>query len=1166
MSIRLHAVLRCVALLVLGWVAGPASAGPADISNVPLSTMTTTSVRPNLMFILDDSGSMASDYLPDSVNNNNNNACFGEFSYNRVFFNPATTYTLPRRGDGTNSYPNASFTAALNDGFNASSGTTNLSNLLDLPWTYVVSQTTVDCTKGQAGCSASTSSNATAGTETVATISSCNGANDFSCKKTTTVYQHYYYTKRVTGTAGACNSNGAYTAVTSLTAAEQQAYANWFQYYRTRMLMMRSASGRVFDAIDPTRYRVGFSTISYTGTANGSDFLNIDNFDAGSGTTAQKALFFSKLYGNPPSGSTPLRPALVKAGQYFAKKATNQAVDPMQYSCQRNYTLLSTDGYWNTAAEPSQPSYVPKRLDGTTPIGDVDGVAGTPRPQLDTFRAANSLSDIAKYFYDTDLRTTALGNCTGSVAGQDVCVNATPKPGDTVPVFQNMTTYTLGLGVPGVLNYQNDYDTATTGDYQAIVAGSKNWPDPLSSSASGYANTGNTVTARIDDLWHAAVNGGGRYYSAGSPDDLVVGLTDALAKIEAKDGANASAATSTLKPVAGDDWVFLPGYETKTWVGELSAYRFSIDPVTGRVSVTNAPVWKASRTIAQQSSRRIVMFDGAATNKLKDFTYSNLNATQRTWFDNLCGTTPKLAQCGTMTTNARSRVTGGNVIDYLRGNRQYELYQGNPDDRLFRSRLDQDGNWTPLGDVVNGSPAYARVPPFKYVDSGYAGFKASQLSRTGVVYLAANDGMLHAIRASDGVELWAYVPTAVIPEMWRLADKNFSTSHRYYVDATPVIADVYDGSSWRTILVGGLGAGGKMYYAIDVTDPSTPKALWEFTDANLGLTYGNPVIGKNKTGTWVVAFTSGYNNAGDGNGRLYVLNAISGQPELTAPLQTQENGANVGTVATPNNLGPINAWVTSEENNTIDRIYGGDMFGNVWRFDFDDKVAPSGREAFLLAKVTAPGGAPQPITTLPLLSEVEQSGLKVPVVTVATGRYLGATDLGDTTVNSIYSFKDPMDGTAPGTLRSNTGMVAQPLNSSRSQSSTASVNWSTQTGWYTDFNQTAGERVNVEMDVQLGIVTVATTIPTPTPCSPGGTSWLYYFDVSSGKVLRTYQSPTLIVGFGNVLEKAGTSDQRMTSVVAGSDGSLTPYEAPDGGGSGSTPGGVRRTAWRELVN
>lgn len=1180
-------------------LASAASAAPVDISSVPPATLTSSNVRANLMFILDDSGSMAWEYLPDGMSGYASRRCFAYSGRNYIFFDPNVTYSAPVDSSG-NSLGDANFNSVYEDGFTKAGTTKDLSNHANLTAPSTVLKSSASSTtsgptvcgrQSDAACSTSTPSptpttTTTNGITTTTTVTvtkvrgnapglTCgNTAN--SCTLTTTtnttvddVGRPYWVTLN-TGALNNC-ADANYSPVydtSSLTSAQKTNYANWYQYYRKRMLMMRTGAGRVFAAIDGRRFRVGFSTISYTGVSDGAEFLNSADFVTDLGSQAHKDLFFARLYGQAPAGSTPLRPALEKAGKYFAKKASAQTTDPMQYSCQRNYTLLSTDGYWNTGNEPS--SYKPQKLDGSGEVGNQDGnLASAPRPQYDSTGAKNSLADIAKYYYDTDLRTSALSNCTGSVSGQDVCVNKNPKPGDKSPLHQNMTTYTLGLGVPGVLNYQTDYDSALSGDFKDIVNGVKNWPDPLSSTASGgLANTSTTVTSRIDDLWHAAVNGGGRYYSARNPDELVAGLTDALEKINAETGASSSAATSTLRPVAGDDWVFLPSYETKTWVGDIGAYRFTFDGNTGQVSITTAPAWRAAEKLAAQTSRKVWFFDGGASSKLKDFTYANLPAPLQTHFDNLClSGAYKLSQCASLTSTARSRVTGTNVVTYLRGSKQYELSQSVADDQIFRSRQNSKGDWTPLGDVINAAPAYVRTPPFKYVDAGYAAFKAAQASREAVVYVAANDGMLHAFRVSDGHELWAFVPTLVMPNLYELADKSYGNRHRYFVDGNPVVADVHDGSAWRTILVGGFNAGGRGYYALDITDPTSPKGLWEYTDVDLGYTFSDPVIAKNRAGTWIVAFASGYNNTtGDGNGHLYILNAVTGALAVPKIDTMVAPFTKAGSPANPSNLGKINAWVDDAKDNTAKRFYGGDMLGNVWRFDFDNDIAPAGNEAFLIGRALDPSNAPQPITVAPLLSEVSAGASKFAVVTVGTGRYLGGADLADTQIQSLYSFKDKLDTTPINVLRNNAAMVRQTMDASHTVPSAQAIDWMTDLGWYIDFDQSAGERVNVEMDLQLGLITVATSVPTPTPCSPGGTSWLYYFGVDSGKILASHSSATLIVGLGNILIKTNSTTPQLSTITVGSDGSVGSNIGP--GGRGVPPGGVvpRRTTWRELVN
>ena len=261
--------------------------------------------------------------------------------------------------------------------------------------------------------------------------------------------------------------------------------------------------------------------------------------------------------------------------------------------------------------------------------------------------------------------------------------------------------------------------------------------------------------------------------------------------------------------------------------------------------------------------------------------------------------------------------SGANMVDYLRGG----------SNSVYRTRTtgDVDIGGGILGDIIGGAPVYVRKPSFNYVENNYAGFVAAidatnpsppvtvpptLPGRRGVVYAGSNDGMLHAFDGVSGEELWAYIPSMVMDRMYRLADMDYANRHEYFVNAAPVIGDIYIApvapatvGTWKTIIVGGLGAGGRGYYALDITNPDSPSLLWEFSNdalggnSNLGQTFGNPVISKRADGTWVVAFTSGYNNvtytgdltpgdgavAGDGNGHLFVINANTGQRLIDMP-------------------------------------------------------------------------------------------------------------------------------------------------------------------------------------------------------------------------------------------------------------------------------------------
>ncbi|MBR6976017.1 MAG: pilus assembly protein PilY, partial [Ottowia sp.] len=144
-----------------------------------------------------------------------------------------------------------------------------------------------------------------------------------------------------------------------------------------------------------------------------------------------------------------------------------------------------------------------------------------------------------------------------------------------------------------------------------------------------------------------------------------------------------------------------------------------------------------------------------------------------------------------------------------------------------------------LGDILNSGVKYVG-PPAGAVNLG-AGFDAyigAQADRQSVVYVGANDGMLHAFNADDGRELFAYIPSWMKDKLAALTAPNYI--HQPYVDATPVIGDAIiksspagDGSDWATVLVGGTGGGGKGVFALNVTNPTAfdkNSVLWEFTD------------------------------------------------------------------------------------------------------------------------------------------------------------------------------------------------------------------------------------------------------------------------------------------------------------------------------------------------
>lgn len=1142
--------------------AGVLSIGPAaqaattDIANTPMASSASSAVKPNIMFILDDSGSMTWSYLGDSVYSNDYINKIGYRSYlcNKIYYNPSITYTLPVNADGS-SYPAPPFTAAYYDGYIGST-TVNLSSKF-MAWRSNNSSPSTpsgysqDCWSSSGSCTPGGSSTIPNSEEPAyyfmykgnkASNLGDNSSNDH-CKNTD------YDTSASSG------SKNWYKVVVSPTSGpsstdERQNFANWYSYYRTRMLTMKSAAGRAFNSVGNS-YRVGLTTINYTGTSNtDSDFLEITDFD-----TAQKSSWYQKFYAVVPSGSTPLRAALSKVGRIYAGKA---GTDPVQYSCQQNFAILSTDGYWNGSA-----GY---QVDGSTAVGNQDG-GSTAKPMYDGLTRSDTLADVSMYYYKTDLRTSALGNCTGA-SGSDVCENNVPGAGADINTQQHMTTFTLGLGVNGTLAYAEDYLQGGSADYNAISQGTKNWPAPAADSSTA-----------VDDLWHAAVNGRGVYFSAQNPDSLVSGISKALTGVTARTGSAAAAATSNLEPVAGDNYVYIALYRTVKWDGDLQAK--TIDPDTGVISST--AVWSAQplldAKISAATDTRTIYTVNSSTGALKPFTWSDLTAAEQAYFTSMCSPTAKLSQCSTLTAAQQTAASGQNLVNFIRGQNGYEDEASNTD-RIYRDREHV------LGDMISSQPVYVKKPPFAYVDENYDDFRDAEKTRQAMVYVAVNDGMLHAFNGDTGVEMWAYIPPIVMPNLYKLADTSYSSNHQYYVDGSPTVGDICPSApsstctanQWKTILVGGLNAGGRGYYALDVTSPSSPKALWNFTvaeDADLGYTFGNPIITKRNDGTWVVVFTSGYNNVspGDGAGYLYVLNANTGAV-------LEKISTNVGSSGSPSGLAKINAWVNTVTNNTAERFYGGDLLGNVWRFDVDNVTLPSGKEATLIAELGQVNGAgTQSVTTKPELTEISAGGVNHAVVNVATGRYLGTSDLGDTSQQSVYAFKDNLTATGLGKVRQTGVLVKQTLTTisgssgeAMRTSSTNSVDWATQSGWYVDLNpnnESPGERVNVDMQQQLGLLTVAANVPNTNACNVGGYAWLYSFDYKTGSYVQTASSSMVGRRLGSNALVAGIKTIKLTTgktvtVITDTGGNISSNDDPTS--RPGTGGDVKRTSWRELVN
>ncbi|OOG53504.1 hypothetical protein B0E49_10790 [Polaromonas sp. C04] len=1239
------------------------------LATAPLQTSASTQVYPNIFYVLDDSGSMTWDFLPDTAGSDTNYSGTAQLirnsRYNGVYYDPATTYTPPSTYGNSYSYStnsggypsmnstnSSAWTKVPYDGFGKQTANTGNPGGLANLFTTSSSGTTQNLTTGQAVyytfvpgeyCSEPARRNCVAQTtasgvyQFPAYVRWCSDSALTNCQATrfdTAINGKKYIYARYPGQSGVPgqnikvtiqSSNNSYPYPNTTTKAstridcaaatctyneEMTNFANWWAYYRTRMQMTKSAVSIAFAGLSSS-YRLGYMSLNNNTT---KDFLDVGDPNNTGSFSSKMTDWYNKFLAATPAGGTPLRGALSIAGRYYANKMTKingqSTTDPMQYACQRNYTIASTDGYWNAGTDSNN-----VQINGSTQIGDQDGTSSSEvRPYLDGNSTANTLADVTEYYYKTDLRTPALSNNNG-VLGTDVASN------NIADLQQRMYTSTIGLGVSGYMQYQSNYATATSGDYYNVAQGNLatstsclwqatgtacNWPTPV----------GDTQTA-VDDLWHAAVNGRGTYYSAGNPTALKTGLANFIQSVNAATSSGAAVSTSSPNLTQGSNYVFASTFRSGQWFGELA--RYSINGATGAISA-NAD-WSESGTAYSNATtqaftpalldttspgaRNILTYDPtnpSATAGLIPFKWGSMTTAMQKYFQmasiGSASASPLSQMCPSGATcldptlqidSSASSATGAgglNLVNFLRGDRSNE----GPDATTYYFQRTHV-----LGDIVDSQAAYVQAPSFGYADIGYAAFRSSNASRQGMVYVGANDGMLHAFDASTGAEKWAYVPSMLLPNLYKLADKNYASKHQFFVDGSPQVADVQFSDGWHTILLGGLANGGRGYYALDVTTPAAPTVLWEFTndttkaspyisDTDLGYSYGPPVVTKLSDGTWVALVTSGYNNvtdptsgagAGSGHGILWVLNAQTG-----AIIKKIDTG--IGSTTSPSGLAKIAAFQANVQNNTAPRVYGGDLNGNLWRFDISALTASGGTaKVQLLATLVDAVGNPQPITATPQLGMSGSNAL----VFVGTGSYLSVSDIATTQVQSIYGIKDPLTTSAAtggiyGSPRAKTCTSTVTTNCFAKQTLTdsansrtavpttsAAVNLNTMYGWFEDLPE-SGERVDTDPQLQLGTLVFTSNIPNgASACSVGGSSYLNYVNYATGLAVpgSTVVGVLLSNGTTTALASAPTLVRTTTGKIVAitnlSNGTTLTSSVPTGGGGL----GTRRISWRELI-
>ncbi len=557
--------------------------------------------------------------------------------------------------------------------------------------------------------------------------------------------------------------------------------------------------------------------------------------------------------------------------------------------------------------------------------------------------------------------------------------------------------------------------------------------------------------------------------------------------------------------------VYQPKFNSRGWWGSLLAY-----PVLSNGAVGTSHDWDAAARIKAQAA--------AGTRKI--ITYKPLASGSKgiafRWPTN--PSSPTDLELDTSQSNAiklsDSAAVGAQRLDFLRGSDVCEVRHNNAAcPTKFRDRVNG-----PLGDIVNSAPYYVAGPAFDYANDfeakPYITFANEKRNRTPVLYVGSNDGMLHAINAVTGDEMFAYVPSQVYSGLGELSSPTYD--HRFYVDGSPTVGDAFYDNNWHTLLVAGMRAGGKGVFALDVTDPSTfgegtaaSIVRWEFNeshDSDMGHVYSQPLLVRTNDGEWSVIVSGGYKApSSSGNAVLFVLNAETG-----AVKKKLDTGS--GTSLSPNGLSAP-AAIDTNGDGRVDLVYAGDLDGNVWKFDLNSTSTSSwgvGNDGDPLFSTESS----QPITGALDVTRHPKGGY---LIAFGTGRYLATGDIASFSDQAIYAFRDDLsdDGgtlgrddlqqqsvlgttTAPTglTFRLSTHAVGAPGDATVSLKDgviTRSNFLNNKMGWYLEL-PTSGERVVTDATFRAGRLIAASMIPN-TSCDGGGSGWLLEFDAITGNRL-----------------------------------------------------------------
>ncbi|NLX20030.1 MAG: hypothetical protein GXY53_12240, partial [Desulfobulbus sp.] len=852
----------------------------------------------------------------------------------------------------------------------------------------------------------------------------------------------------------------------------RQDFADWFSFYRKRILTTKAAIGLSVEGMKGVE--LGLHTINRSSSA---PLALIENADG-----AAKNTYLSIIYNLRAEGSTPLRRGLWEVGKYFQKgdsgdysglrttsglgtrkgphctspddsvfwdahpDVDNDTCDDSGGECQRAYVIAMTDGFYN---------------ESFSSVGNID--ANSAYNTYSVFRdgVGNTLADVAMYFYATDL-DPSLGD------------NVPAKGFDNNPK-QHLVTYAVAFGVSGQYD-PNRFPDCLPSCKSPGVDGCPRIDDLRTVDWAEYSSTSGIFTKacpawwndnpngaqshrRIDDLYHAAVNSRGSFLNASDPQELVAAMQTIKDLIEDQTGTASSVSINANK-VEEDTLLFQTTYDSSDWSGDTlakcldssglvsscsfvsceqgcsTAYATCIASCpegdgdcqtacrTARQSCTAACTGQtcaqihvtclagctdASCQAACNNANRTCQLNPPEVKWSAAKKLSSVEAANRKIITSTEAGLGVAFQWDELTPLMKTQLQGDvHILNYLRGDSTYERRNDAAHFRNFRNRSGK------LGDFINAEP-------YHYANKNLG---------IDWVIVGANDGMLHVFDGDTGEEVFAYIPQEVFRNLYLLSQETYNENHKFFVDGYVTVQDLGN----RVILVGGLGKGGKGYFALDLTAAATHKSdieanagnivLWEYTPAsfpsitnirdNLGYSFSRPQIVKSNAtdADWVLVFGNGYESV---NMRAVLFGVglnTSGSIQWTRTIDTgvgdSTNGTNCNGLSSP-------ALIHPQGDRKNDFAYAGDLLGNLWKFDLNatDKdgwniyFEDTSKVKQPLFQARSEAGYRQPITMQPVITSACPLDTKGYMILFGTGRILDpSADFLDQSVQTVYGIWD----------------------------------------------------------------------------------------------------------------------------------------------------------------